>query len=511
MNDGKICVSVCAGTADDFLRNIMQAANYADVVELRFDCLNDDAIRTVFENLPSIDKTYLFTFRPREQGGKRDLTLGQRLKFWQLAFWNPENDFMIDVESDPRIVLAINPDTVERIVSFHDFQQTPENLDSTWEMISEFSGDTVKIAVTAHDVTDSIAVWEMLSLARAKNKSIVPIAMGEAGKWTRILSLAHGAFMTYASLETGSETAPGQVTVMDLIETYRVKKLDVETKVYGVIGDPVSQSLSPFMHNPAFGASGLNAVFIPFLVKDIGAFMQRMVRPESREIELNFGGFAVTMPHKQSIMKYLDAVDPVAQEIGAVNTVKIENGKLTGFNTDAEGFIIPLKARFGGLSEARVAVFGAGGAARSCVYALKRECADVMIVARDGNRAKELAVEFGIQWSSISDFQSQIANPGFVPDIVVDTTPLGMNGALENESHFTADGLKGVKFVYDLVTKSSDTPILREARKAGVPAIGGIEMLIAQGAKQFEIWTGRSAPADLMRASVVGRMNKEVE
>ncbi len=509
MNNGKVCVSVCAETAEEFIQNIRRAEKFADVIELRLDCLNKDDVRGVVENLPKTEKTYLFTFRPREQGGNRDLTVVEKLKFWEHVFWSHDSDFMIDIEFDHNLLNAVNPETKKRIVSSHSFDGTVTHIDQTWQVMSEISDSLIKIALQADDITDAIPVWKLLGVAKAENKQIIPIAMGEAGKWTRILGPAHGAFMTYASLESGRETAPGQITAKNLIEIYRVKQLDLETKVFGVIGDPVSQSLSPYMHNPAFVSSKINAVFIPFQVKNIDEFIRRMVRPETREVELNFTGFSVTMPHKQSIMKHLDALDPIAEKIGAVNTVKIEGERLTGFNTDAHGFITPLKAEFSNLDGARVAVFGAGGAARAVVYALKQENANVTVIARDERKARSLADEFGVSSNQISNFKSQISNRvGDQFDVVINATPMGMKGPNESEFLFAAEELVGVNYFYDLVTSAADTPTIREAKKAGVAANGGLEMLVAQGAKQFEIWTGREAPLELMTASVAERMTE---
>lgn len=504
MNNGKICVSVCAETAEELIGQIRRAEEFADVIEVRFDCLEKDDIRNLIVNLPVIEKTYLFTYRPKDEGGKRELSLGKRLKFWELVFWSVKSDFMIDIECEPRLMVAVDPHKTRRIVSFHDFDGTPDNLGLTWSVMSALANGMVKIAVKAHDITDSIAVWKLVDRAKSEKKRVIPIAMGEAGKWTRILGLAHGAFMTYASLDPGKETADGQITAKDLIETYRVKELNENTQVYGVIGDPISQSLSPYMHNPAFAAADIDAIFVPLSVRNLDAFMRRMVMPKTREVELNFGGFSVTMPHKQAIMRYLDAFEPTAEKIGAVNTVKVEDGKLIGFNTDAHGFITPLRSRFGDLSHARVAVFGAGGAARACVYALKEEKADVTVFARDAKKGEAFANEFGIDFKQLITGNRQ--STSVFSDIIVDATPNGMKGSLEQESLFSAEQLASVKFVYDLVTKTVDTPIIREAKKAGVPAIGGLEMLIAQGAKQFEIWTRCEAPVDMMRNSLLLRM-----
>lgn len=520
MNNGKICISVAAETADEMIAKIKQAEPLADVIEVRFDSLRPDELEALHTreigscgpSNPIIDSTkvpLISTFRPRDQGGYRELTWDERRDFWNAGF---ETEYC-DVEDETFLDDSWSWLWNLRISSFHDFQGTPDNLEAIFDRFVQIDSQVVKIAITANDAVNAIPVWNLLkfalrygSIARPK---VIPIAMGDAGKWTRILGLAHGAFLTYASLDPGNETAPGQVSASDLIDVYRVKELDKYTKVFGVIGDPISQSMSPYMHNPAFVELGLNAVFISLLVKNIDEFIRRMVKPETREVELNFGGFSVTMPHKQSIIPHLDAIDEVAKAIGAVNTVRIDdNGKLTGYNTDAHGFITPLKAKFGDVKDAQVAVFGAGGAARAVVYALKQEGADVTVFARDAAKGKAFAIEFDVRSSSIADLRSDVLYLGSNFDILVDTTPLGMKGSHENDSLFNADELTGLKLVYDLVTKMTDTPLIAEAKKAGISAIGGLDMLIAQGAKQLEIWTGRPGPESLMREKLLARMAK---
>ncbi|MBK9527464.1 MAG: shikimate dehydrogenase [Acidobacteria bacterium] len=501
MNNGKICVSVCAETADKTIENIKRAEEFADVVEVRFDCLRGEELTKFQFQIADLKfkKPLLVTFRSPEQGGQGSATLTERREFWSMignSFW------AADVEEE---VLDSSPNTAETVISHHDFERVPDDLDAIFQRLSASKAGVLKLAVKAHDIVDSIALWKLIEKAKDAGKQIIPIAMGDAGKWTRILGLAHGAFLTYASLDSGKETADGQITGKDMRDVYRVKKLDKNTKVYGVVGDPVSASVSPYMHNPAFAAASVNAVFVPLHVKDLDEFVRRMVKSESREVELKFGGFSVTMPHKQGILKHLDAIDPVAERIGAVNTVRIEDGKLTGFNTDAHGFITPLNTSFGDLRGTRVAVFGAGGAARAVVYALKEEGADVSVFVRDPAKAADFAKDLEVNLE-----QMPIANrrPPTGTEIVVNATPLGMKGVLEREALFSADELMGVKFVYDLVTKSTDTPLVAEAKKAGVPAVGGIEMLIAQGAMQFEIWTGREAPVELMRSALLAKMNR---
>ena len=516
MNSGLICISVCAATADELVDQVRRAEPLADLIEVRFDCLRADHVTNAVEALREAKFTtpLIATYRSPEQGGKRPLTREARLKFWSLV---GDTFAFVDIESD--IVDEITASS-PAIASQHDFTGMPANIESIYEDLATHGTAIIKIAGTAHDICDAIPIWKLLERAGTSNRQLIPIAMGDNGKWTRILGLAHGAFLTYASLDAGKETAGGQITADDLVNVYRVKDLDRDTRVYGVIGDPVSSSLSPFMHNAAFGNAELNAVFLPLPVKDLDAFMRRMVLPATREVELNFAGFSVTMPHKQAIMKYLTDIDPVAQAIGAVNTVKIEGDKLTGYNTDAPGFIAPLKQRIPDLKDARVGVLGAGGAARAVVYAFKQERADITLFARDPKRAQPFADEFTINIAELNSppYEGGVADAASAADgvvlssattgfdLIVNTTPLGMRGPHENDTPLTSDQLSGVKFVYDLVTRRDETPLLREAKKAGVEAIGGVEMLIAQGLKQFEIWTGLDAPASLMRQAVLDRL-----
>jgi len=494
---GKICVSVCAETADEMLAKIRRAEKFADVVEVRFDCLKSDEINHLLGFLKDvpIETPMIATFRPEHQGGHSSATLDERSDFWRShhsGFW------AADVEEE---VFRSAFDWFKTIISFHDFEGVPKHLDRIYDDVRSTGADIIKLAVHADDICDAIPVWKLLEEAKSAHREIVPIAMGEAGKWTRILGLAHGACMTYAALEKGKETALGQISAKDLVEVYRVKDIDLDTRVYGVVGDPVARSFSVYMHNAAFSKENINAVFVPLQIRDLDEFVTRMVKLSTREVELNFAGFAVTMPHKQAIMKHLDEIDPVAGEIGAVNTFKIDNGKLIGYNTDAHGFVTSLLERAIDLNGARVAVFGSGGAARACACALKKKNADVTIFARDESKALQLAEEF--------DVRAERLMPGLrlgQTDIVVNATPVGMKGLLEKETLLTAEQLDGVRFVYDLVTSGSDTPLIREAKKAGIDAINGIEMLIHQGAQQFEIWTGTAAPIDDMKAVVLERI-----
>jgi 3-dehydroquinate dehydratase / shikimate dehydrogenase len=509
-NNGKICVSVCAETADELIGQIKRAEDLADVIEIRFDCLDEsesDSFLRKFEK-NKFSNLLLTTFRSSEQGGNKKITFAARQEFWFHSHIFEFTDWA-DLEEDisiEKLKQLWGMNVFEKFIkSAHDFKEIPGNLDEIYRNLLSQKPDVIKIAVQVNDITDTISIWKLLERAKSENKQIIPIAMGESGKWTRILGLAHGAFMTYAALDAGSETAPGQVSAQDLIEVYRAKELDAATEVYGIVGGNTSYSMSPYLHNAAFKFHRLNAVFVPLQARNLDEFMRRMVLPATREIELNFRGFAVTIPHKRNIIKHLDETDETARKIGAVNTVKIgADGKLSGFNTDAAGFIEPLKNAFGDLRNARVAILGAGGAARACVYALKREGADATVFARDLSKAERLAEEFRVQSSKLK-VQGENYNEF---DILVNATPLGTKGERENETPATAEQIEKAKLVYDLVYNPFETRFIKEARKVFVPTIGGLAMLVAQAMAQQKIWTGLDAPLKEMSRAVLERLKQ---
>jgi shikimate dehydrogenase len=243
----------------------------------------------------------------------------------------------------------------------------------------------------------------------------------------------------------------------------------------------------------------VDAVYIPFEVADVDEFARRMVRPGSREFEWNLRGFSVTAPHKTAIMRHLDWAEPSAREIGAVNTVVVEGTELHGYNTDAAASLVPLLARCA-LRGARVAVLGAGGAARALLWSLREQGAQATVYARDAVRARATAESFGARLLPLDGARFE----GF--DAVVNTTTLGTRGVGEQATPATAGQLSGARVAYDLVYNPAETRFMREAREAGCDSVGGLPMLVAQAAAQFKLWTGEDAPLDVMRAAaeVVG-------
>jgi 3-dehydroquinate dehydratase / shikimate dehydrogenase len=488
---GKICISVCAKTADELIEQIQCGEELADVIEIRFDCLDESELDLALRKMDELkcEKPFIATFRTEGQGGKRTSSLEERLTFWKkFSVLNINSKCYADFECDTSFFYQFVKGQI--ILSQHFFTKTPAKLELIYKNLSQVSGaDIIKIAVQANDITDTIPIWKLLKRAKSENKPIIPIAMGESGKWTRILGLAHGAFLTFASLDSNRETAPGQVSAKDLHEFYRVKELDENTEVYGILGSNTSVSMSPYIHNYAFKYHRLNAVFVPLQVHDLDAFINRMVKPETREIDLNFKGFSVTIPHKQSIIKHLDFIDETAKEIGAVNTVKIIDGKLHGFNTDAHGFIEPLKSIYKDLKDAKILILGSGGGSKACSYALRKNGAYVTVFGR-------------VEIQEIANRKSKIENY----DIIVNATPIGMKGKFEGETPLLAEQLKGVKLVYDLVYIPLETELIKQAQSIGIKTLGGLEMLLSQAVEQQRIWIGSSASIDEIEEIIIKRL-----
>jgi len=499
MNENaKICVPVGAESFEELRAQTQLAVEVAGIVELRLDYLREVEIEKLSSFLNSLSIKTLLTFRPKEQGGKSSASLEERITFWTEAKNLPATFF--DFELDLATILKDDDEIDWRrvIVSHHDFEKTPDDLEKIYEAMTQTPARVLKIATQANDATDSIKHLQLLERAKREGRELIPIAMGEAGKFTRILFPSLGSFLTYAALDEESGTAPGQVAAKDLHGLYRFYQLNTQTKITGLVGRPVSHSLSPHIHNKGFETRGVDAVYLLFDISDVSAFLKRIVHPCTREVDLNFFGLSVTAPHKQNVMKHLDWVDETAKEIGAVNTVVVENDLLFGYNTDAVGFITPLKNSYGELKDARCALIGAGGAARASSWALRNEGANVTIFARDSAKAKG---SFDLDCKPLDG-----ANFGGF-DIVVNTTPLGTKGKLENETPAVAEQLKGVGLVYDLVYNPFTTVFMREAQSVYIPTIGGLEMLVAQAAKQFKLWTGLDAPKEVMSRAAVAKVS----
>ena len=516
----RVCVPVCVRRADELRPSFVRAAEVADIVELRLDCLEEAEFAAALTRLAALlgemQLPFIITFRPREQGGGRDSSHAERLSFWrelparlrdvagrERAFVDLELDLL---ESPDAASLGELFQSFRVICSHHDFQETPAGLGDLFGRMARTPAEVLKVATRAGSITDCVEVLRLCERGRSEGRECIAVSMGEAGVLTRVLAPAFGAFLTYGSLDAAQATAPGQIAADELRHLYRVGEISRDTPVTGLVGSPVGHSLSPHMHNRAFAALELDAVYLPFEVKDLPEFMRRMVDPRTRELDWNLRGFSVTAPHKQAVIPYLDHVAPSAASIGAVNTVVIsEERGLEGFNTDADAALAPLERmveeRVFDLCGARVAVIGAGGAARAVLWALDEWGAWTTLFARDEEKARAVGKELGAEWEKLEGARFKHF------DFVINATPLGTRGSLEALTPALAGQLRGVRVAYDLVYNPAETRFLREAREAGCLTFGGLGMLVAQAEEQFRLWTGHEPPPGVMLAAAEKRLS----
>jgi len=523
-NPARVCVPVCVESARELAEAIRRASEVADIVELRLDCLQEHELEQagteISTALASRAGPTILTLRPAEFGGGRPITAEDRLRGHHNSrsylqegkpaiLWDIELDLALQLQrrqgEGNDVVGWGYCDWTRSICSYHDFVGVPSDLERIYESMAATESRILKIAVQADDAIDCLPVFRLLDRAQCEGREMIAIAMGQAGVMTRILGPSRGGFLTYGSLDDESATAPGQLTARELREVYRIDRINQQTEIIGLMGRPVSHSISPNIHNAAFAEAELNAVYIPFEVRDVGAFLRRMIHPRSREIDWNLRGLSVTAPHKIAVMDNLDWIEPAAREVGAVNTIVVEDDGLHGYNTDAAGFISPLRNRFGSLRNARCAIIGGGGAARGALWALRNEQAHCTLFVRDPDKARPVAEKFGVDCHSLADAQFA----GF--DIAVNATPIGTRGESENESPVTAERLRYVRLAYDLVYNPIETEFQREARFAGCETIGGIQMLVAQAAEQFRLWTCKQPDAEVMRAAALKALSPESE
>ena len=491
---GKLCVAIQAGSAAEIVERAEAALKDAKFLEFRLDSLAKPvaALPRVKEFLAEHREVIaIATCRRKAFGGNFEGTLTAELDVLARAAQAGCKIVDLEVESaeeaTPAQLAQFRAGTraagAALLVSFHDFTRT-KGLEQAAQRIEAFAPDFVKVVSTARTLADNLAVLRLIE-DRSLTAHVVAIAMGEEGIVSRVLGPRAGAAFTFASLHDGAETASGQVTARALRDLYRVEHLDQATRIFGVAGNPIAHSLSPLMHSTAFRRENVNAVLLPLKVRMLDDLLT-LIR------ELPLAGVAVTMPLKQEVLPHLANMDPLTSRIGACNTLRTgADGKLYGFNTDVAGVVRPLEKRLR-LKSARVAVLGAGGAARAAVFGLVEQGAEVFIV----NRTHENAVVLAREAKAKALRHEQFAGSRF--DVLINTTPCGMAGSsqpLPIEENELNAGL-----VFDMVYNPLETPLIKLAKERGIPVVTGLEMFVQQGARQFEIWTGKPAPeAEMLR------------
>ncbi len=496
---GKLCVAIIGTSPNEMIERATEVLKESTFLEFRLDYLAKPATA-----LPALKQflaengaaTAIATCRLKEHGGRFDGSKTAALEILQKAA--AAGFHLVDIELESIEKLPKNTMSLLReagvavIISHHDFHAT-KDLDAVYQRIKPFGSDFIKIVPTARSLSDNLTLMRFLERVEDEsNSSVVGICMGEPGIISRVLGLRAGSAFTFAAASLGEETAPGQIAARTLLETYRVDQVDAATKIYGVAGNPIKSSLSPLMMNTAFRRETVNAVYLGLQTAKAEDLFKL-----AREVPIQ--GLSITMPLKQDVIPLLERTDALSAKIGAVNTIlRAQDGKFYGFNTDVAGIVAPLERRLS-LKGAKVLVLGAGGAARAAVFGCCDKGAEVFILNRTPETAQKLAKQSGAKAIK----RDAVAKMQF--DVIINATPLGMAGTGKN-----ATGAKSApaspleeseihaRYVFDLVYNPIETPLLRMARQKGIAVITGVEMFVQQGARQFEIWTGKPAPEEEM-------------
>ena len=385
-------------------------------------------------------------------------------------------------EAGPSLRRQFHPARI--IASYHNYRTTP-SLGAVYRQLARLPVEVVKLATQARHLRHNLQIRQLLKTHHRRSPKLVAMAMGAPGIPSRLLALLWGSAITYAA-PGNQAVVPGQIAADLMRSIYRVERLDQRTQLYGVVGSHASISLSPAMQNAAFQAKHANAVFLPCETNQLADFI-------AFARQADFAGFAVTMPYKRAVLRTLDWADPLATRIGACNTVAVQRGKWMGWNTDAAAVVEVLTKRLR-LSGSRMLILGAGGAACAAAYALRAEGARVIIAARREEKGRRLAR--AVEGEAVSWQGAE----GLEVDAVINATPVGMYPYVD-ASPLDLARLRA-RVVFDMVYYPLATRFITEARGRGLITIPGLEMLVVQGARQFEIWTGLTAPRALMEQAV---------
>ena len=498
---GKVCVAIIGSTAAEMLEKASAVVKETPFLEFRLDYLDKPLLalpkfKHFFQD--NTAATGIATCRRTANGGKFSGNVAAEIEVLSKAAAAGFHIVDVELESVEAMkkgeLQKLRETGVALIISHHDYNAT-KDLEGIYKRIIPFHPDFIKIVPTAKTLSDNVTLMRFIERME-DHSNIIGICMGDAGIISRVLGVRAGSAFTFAAATTGEETGPGQIAARTLIETYRIDQVDAATKVYGVAGNPIRSSLSPIMMNTALRRETVNAVYLALQANKLSDLL-KLVH------EIPIQGLSVTMPLKEEIMAHLEKTDPLSAKIGACNTVlRAQDGKLYGFNTDVAGITGPLEKRMS-LRGAKALVLGAGGAARAAVFGLREKGAEVFILNRTAETAQKLARQSGAKTIK----KDAVAKTPF--DVIINATPIGMAGMKANQLLEAKD--LNTKLVFDLVYNPLETPLLRMARQKGIPIITGIEMFVQQGARQFEIFTGKPAPEEEMLRVVIHSLRQQAE
>ena len=436
-----------------------------DLIELRLDYFAKIDLAQIRLFIKQQQKPVIFTLRKKSQGGFYRGTEEERLQLLaQLADLNPAYmDLEYNIPTSWIKELERKHPSIKWIISYHNFTETPENLENLFQKMQQTPAHLYKIAVMSKNILDTLRL--LIWLKESGRKNVIGISMGSVGEPGRILAPFLGSPFTYASLHEEENIAPGQLSYHEL-KRYTTF---VHPTFYGLIGNPISLSPGHLVHNEIMAKEKLNALYVKMTVtlEELPSFMLLIK-------QLNFRGLSVTMPLKEAILPFIDSLSPDAKEIGAVNTLLIENGKIKGFNTDGKGAILALK-KHTSLAGKKVIIIGAGGTAKAILYEVKKAGAEVILINRDANRGKRVAELFNVPFLELA--KVCLKSPY---DILINATP--------HPAPIDPESILPETFVMDVNTQHKDTAFLQAAQSRKCKIVSGYEMFLQQAAMQREIW-----------------------
>jgi 3-dehydroquinate dehydratase/shikimate dehydrogenase len=458
----------------------------AKLVELRLDYINGEVnLKRLLAERPS---PVIIACRRQADGGRWQGTEQQRLLLLRTAI--AEGVEYVDLEEDIAGAVPRFGKT-KRIISYHDFRKTPDNVQDIHDRLAALDPDIVKLSTMCNQPRDNVRILRLLRDSRIPT---VAMCMGDMGTPSRILAARYNTPFVYSTFHHERLLAPGQLSFQQMNEIYHHDLINSETVVYGVIGDPIGHSLSPHVHNAALRYAGVNAVYVPFRVpaEELNAFLDDCP-------ELGVRGLSVTIPHKEAVLPRLAKAGPAVRGMGAANTIVWEDQALVGYNTDYQAGIDSLSRAMqppdydrGTLDGKTVLVLGAGGAARALAYGVRSNKAEVIISGRTPRRAQQLAESLQCKWV---DWNNRY---GVTPDVIINCTPVGMHPNVD-ETPYDRLHLRPYMVVFDTVYNPESTLLIKEARLQGCTVMTGVEMFIRQAALQFKLFADKESPPELLR------------
>ncbi len=478
----QICVTIRESTTRAAVDAAVRAAEWADLVEIRADFITDLDLDFLFRTRT---RPVIFTLRSREAGGAYEGSERRRLETILKAAEAGADYVDVEFSSAWQVILQGVP-RGKVILSHHDFERTPEDVESLLDPMAAAGAGVLRITTRANALEDCLRIAQLLEGARQRGVAVCALALGRPGLPSRVLGTLWGGWAVFAGMPGGEEGDDGEVPADVLVQQYRVREISAATQLYGVLGRPLGHTASPVIHGAAFAARGKDAVFLPLEASSFDDFLRF-------HASCPLQGVAVTSPYKGTAQAHAHSLSVAAEQTGAVNTLIWEDGRFHGENTDVEGFLHPLKRRIhpGSL---RAVVLGAGGAARAVIYALRSEGAGVCVVARNSEQARLLAERFHTEYAGWERLDS------LHWDLLVNATPVGMYPETDR-SPVHAAALTG-KWVYDLVYNPAATRLLTEAARRGCKPVAGTEMFLAQASKQQRLWCGTPPPEGVMAAAL---------